>query len=414
MKKFLSNNISAVAVAVAFIFGSYFVGFHVGAQTPIDQVTSVSNKTSTTTIDADFSLFWRAWTLLDQKYVATHTGSTSSPQVSDNPKNRLYGAIRGMVESLGDPYTVFFPPEDNAVFKSEISGNFEGIGLEVGIKNEQIVAVSPLKGSPAEKAGIQTNDIIYKVNGEIVDGQAVDQVVKKIRGKKGTQVVLTLIRDIKKPAFDVTIIRDIISVPTVETTARKDGIFVISIYSFSENSANLFKSALQQFVLSGNHKLILDLRGNPGGYLDAAVDMASWFLPEGKIIVKEDYGSGKQSDVYISKGYNIFNKNLQMVILTDGGSASASEILAGALREHGIAKLVGTKTFGKGSVQELIPLPGDTSLKVTVAKWLTPNGFSISDQGISPDVEVKLTATDVKNKNDLQLKKAVEILTKLK
>lgn len=409
MQKILSSKISAVLVTVLFLIGSFFVGFNAGAQSsnPIDSITSVVNKTSTTTINADFSLFWKTWALLDEKYVATHASTT------DNSQQRLYGAIKGMVESLGDPYTVFFPPEDAAVFKSEISGAFEGIGLGVGVKKDLVVAVSPLKGSPSEKAGIQPGDIIYKVNGVSTEGQAVDQVVKKIRGKKGTKVTLTLIRDPKKPSFDVVIIRDTIAIPTVETESRKDGIFIIKLYSFSENSADLFRSALRQFVVSGNHKLILDMRGNPGGYLDAAVDMASWFLPEGKIVVQEDYGAGKPGDVYKSKGYNIFGKDLKMIILADGGSASASEILAGALHEHGIAKIVGTKTFGKGSVQELVPITSDTALKVTVARWLTPNGNSISDQGITPDVEVKLTPEDIKNKNDLQTKKAVEILTKL-
>ncbi len=410
MKKLLSNTILAIAVTATFVAGSFLIGFQVGAQSqnPIDSVTSVTNKTATTTT-ADFGLFWKAWSLLDEKYVATHSASST-----DSSQQRLYGAIKGMVESLGDPYTVFFPPEDAEVFKSEISGNFGGIGLEVGIKDNSIVAVSPLKGSPAERAGILTGDIIYKVNGESTEGNAVDQIVKKIRGKKGTRVTLTIIRDIKKPSFDVVITRDTITVPTVDTLARKDGIFVITLYSFSENSADLFRGALRQFVLSGDHKLILDLRGNPGGYLDAAVDMASWFLPEGKVVVKEDYGKGQSGDSYTSKGYNIFDKNLQMIILADGGSASASEILAGALREHGIAKIVGTRTFGKGSVQELIPLDNSSALKVTIAKWLTPNGQSISEQGIQPDIEVKLTADDIKKKNDLQLKKAVEILTKAK
>jgi carboxyl-terminal processing protease len=411
MKNFVSKNKWGTAVVAVFILASFFVGFHVGAQAPnpIDQVTDVSNKisTSTPTGNADFSLFWKTWNLLDEKYVATHASTTDSAQ------QRLYGAIKGMVESLGDPYTVFFPPEDAAIFKSEIAGNFEGIGLEVGVKDDMIVAVSPLKGSPAEKAGILPGDIIVSVNGESTEGRSVDQVVKTIRGKKGTKVTLTLIRDPKKPPFDAVMVRDTISVPTVDTEARKDGIFIIKLYSFSETSPDLFRSALQQFVVSGDHKLILDLRGNPGGYLDAAVDMASWFLPQGSVVVQEDYGSGKKGDTYESKGYNIFNKNLQMIILTDGGSASASEILAGALHEHGIAKLVGTKTFGKGSVQELIPISSDTSLKVTVARWLTPNGLSISDHGIVPDVEVNLTPDDVKNRNDLQTKKAIEMLTKL-
>jgi carboxyl-terminal processing protease len=410
MKNFFTNKLLIPLVIVVLGAGSFFVGYNAGAQSsnPADKVTNVINKNEGAKGDADFSLFWKAWAILDEKYVATHASST------DSSTQRLYGAIKGLVASLGDPYTVFFPPEDAAIFKSEISGNFEGIGLEIGIRDGNIVAVSPLKNSPAQKVGIKSGDIIYKVNGTPTDGLSVDQVVKTIRGKKGTKVTLTLIRDIKKGPFDVTITRDTINVPTVETEARKDGIFVLKLYSFSENSPTLFRSALRQFVLSGSHKLILDMRGNPGGYLEAAVDMASWFLPEGKIIVQEDYGSGKPRDEFKSKGYNIFNNDLKMIILVDGGSASAAEILAGALREHGIAQLVGTKTFGKGSVQELVPLTADSAIKVTVAKWLTPKGFSISDQGIAPDVEVKTTADLVAKGKDPQMAKAIEILQKVR
>ena len=187
--------------------------------------------------------------------------------------------------------------------------------------------------------------------------------------------------------------------------------FVIRLYSFSAQSPRLFRDALRKFVESGSNKLLLDLRGNPGGYLEAAVDMASWFLPAGKIIVTEDSGKNGKRAPHRSRGYDIFNKNLKFVILVNAGSASASEILAGALQEHGVAKLVGTKTFGKGSVQEVVKLTPETNLKVTVARWLTPNGVSISLAGLKPDVEVKMTPEDIEKKRDLQTDKAIQLLT---
>jgi carboxyl-terminal processing protease len=239
-----------------------------------------------------------------------------------------------------------------------------------------------------------------------------DQAIKLIRGPKGTKVTISVVRkDIKDP-IDITMTRDTINIPTVDTAVKPGNIFVISVYTFSANSADLFRDALRKFVESGSHKLVLDLRGDPGGYLEAAVDMASWFLPLGKPVVSENYGanSAEKPDVYTSHGYNIFGKDLKMVILVDGGSASASEILTGALQDYGIATVVGEQSFGKGSVQELVPLTGETSLKVTIAHWFTPKGRSISKVGITPDVIVPITPADIAKKNDAQMNKALEIL----
>ena len=234
--------------------------------------------------------------------------------------------------------------------------------------------------------------------------------INKIRGERGTTVILNIFRTGENQTRDIKIVRDTIAIPTVETESRADGIFVIKFYSFSENSDNLFAGALDEFSKSGSHKLILDLRGNPGGYLDAAVNIGSWFIDEGKIIVSEDFGPNKKSQVYRSHGPKLFTDKLQFVVLVDGGSASASEILAGALKEQGVATLVGEKTFGKGSVQELVDITNDTSLKVTVAKWLTPNGISISQVGIDPDVKVPFSLKDFEALRDPQMDKAIEIL----
>jgi carboxyl-terminal processing protease len=257
-----------------------------------------------------------------------------------------------------------------------------------------------------------------------------DQAVKLIRGKKGTTVTLLVQRKEKDKPFEIKIVRDKIAIPTIDTeiktspksggnattTAesgsglRKDGIFVVKLYNFSEPSPVLFQNALREFVDSGSHKLLLDLRGNPGGYLSAAIDMASWFLPAGDVVVRENFAGKQPEIVHRSLGRNIFNKNLKMVILVNQGSASASEILSGALQEHGIAKLVGTRTFGKGSVQELIKITPDTSFKVTIAKWLTPSGRSISDGGLTPDFKVEMTDKDREAGRDPQMEKATEIL----
>lgn len=413
------NRYSLALVLAIIIAASYIIGFRFGrSSVPAENlVAALSNKDSGKPGAVDFSAFWKAWNIIDQKYVGT---STTDAQ-------RVYGAIQGMTESLGDPFTVFFPPAEAKMFASQIAGNFEGVGMEVGIKDDKLTVVAPIKGSPADKAGVKSGDLILKIDTTDALTLSSDKAVDLIRGKAGTKVMLTVARVGVKAPIEITITRAKIDLPTVKTTTkdevagtgsassgtglRKDGIFVISLYSFSSNSANLFRNALKDFIASGSHKLVIDLRGNPGGYLEAAVDMASWFLPDGKVIVREEYGKEAEEHLYRSKGYNIFGSDLQMVILVDGGSASASEILAGALSEQGVAKLVGTKTYGKGSVQELIDLTPDTSLKVTIAKWLTPNGHSISKLGITPDYVVEITPDDIKNQKDPQMDKAVELLS---
>jgi len=355
---------------------------------------------------ADMDLFWKTWSLLDQKFVDTHH-ATSGPVTSED---RVYGAIRGMVASLGDPYTLFFNEQEADEFEEQIEGNFEGVGMELGIKNEMLTVISALKSTPAEKAGIRTGDVILKVNDTVTTNMSVEEVVKLVRGKKGTAVRLTIGRENREP-FEVSIVRDVINLPTLDTSYdAKTGIYTIKLYSFTANSPTLFRNALRDFVATHSNKLILDLRGNPGGYLDAAVDMASWFLPSGKVVVREDFGGKQAENTEESSGYNIFSPDLKMVILVDGGSASASEILAGALSEYGIATLVGAKTFGKGSVQEYMKLDEKSAIKITIARWLTPNGISISDGGLTPQVEVKMTAEDFQEGRDPQMQKAIELL----
>jgi len=376
---------------------AFFVGIYVGGNgsQPAELVTNNA-------VTADqFSHYWKAWKILDEKLV---TASSTSNE------NKIYGSIQGLAESYGDPYTTFFPPAEAKIFKEDIAGDFGGVGMEIGVKDRQLQVISPLKGSPAEKSGVKSGDFILSINGTTTVGMSSDQAVKYIRGPKGTEVKIMFLPTGSQKPVTKTIVRDTIVVPTIDTSLKPGGISVINLYSFTASSPDLFRQALREFVLSGNHKLILDLRNNPGGYLDAAWDIASWFLPAGKTVVTEDFGQNGSPNIFRSKGYNIFNSNLRMLVLVDGGSASASEILAGALQENGVAKLVGTKTFGKGSVQELISLTPDTSLKITIARWLTPKGHNLSNEGLTPDYEVAVTEKDVAAKKDPQLEKAVQLL----
>lgn len=390
--------ITLLLIAVFFAGGIYIGTNHRPA---IAKVIGISGKETAVETTADFAPFWDVWNKINEKY-------PGASEISDQEK--VYGAIAGLVASLEDPYTVFFSPEEAKSFEEEISGNFTGIGMEVGIKNDILTVIAPLKDTPAFRAGIKAGDQILKINDTITTGVSVEEAVKLIRGEKGTPVTLTILSEGGDAPKDVVIVRDIISIPTLDTELRSDGIFVIELYSFTANSPKLFRSAIKEFAESKSDKLILDLRGNPGGYLNAAIDITSWFLPSGKIVVTEDYGDNKEQEVFRSKGYDVFTDNLKFVILIDEGSASASEIVAGALKDHGLADLVGAQSFGKGSVQEVVDVTSDTILKITVAKWLTPNGASISEKGLTPDYEVEFTREDMEAKKDPQMDKAVEVL----
>lgn len=404
MEKFLkTRRIATVLLIVVLFFLTFFVGIYIGDshRPEIDKVLGLSNKETEVVTTTDFSPFWKVWNTMNQKYL-------EASQITD--QNRVYGAISGLVSSLNDPYSVFFAPDETKAFEEEIAGNFDGIGIEVGQKDKVLTVIAPLKDTPAYRAGIKSGDKIIKIDKIMTSGLSIEESIKLMRGPKGTSVTLTILQKESQQPKETKIVRDTINIPTLDTELRADGIFVIKLYSFSANSTNLFRNAMQQFVDSGTDKLLLDLRGNPGGYLDAAVDIASWFLPGGKVVVTEDYGKNKPAEIFRSKGYDIFNDKLKFVILIDGGSASASEILAGALQNNKRAKLVGSQSFGKGSVQEVVNITSDTILKITVAKWLTPDGTSISEKGLTPDYLVESTQKDLEAKKDSQLDKAVQLL----
>lgn len=304
------------------------------------------------------------------------------------------------------------PPQQAELFEQDISGNFSGVGMEVGMREGLITIIAPLPETPAEKAGILAGDVIVKIDGESTEKMNVDEAVRRIRGEKGTEVVLTILRKDSEEFIDIPIIRDTISIPTSKTEERGD-VFIVALYSFNALAEQDIQNALRKFVQSGKKKLILDLRGNPGGYLQSAVGIASYFLPVGEVVVRESFGEGQEETIYRSSGKTLGNfAPEKMVVLVDGGSASASEILAGALKEHHAATIIGEQTFGKGSVQELVNLKNGSSLKVTIARWLTPDGTSISNGGLAPNIEVKRTAEDRIDGKDPQLDAAIEFLNK--
>lgn len=400
-----TRNTSVVALIIVAALG-FFVGFQRGEQAAFSSAESsfLANTSEGQPDKVDFAPFWEAWSVVKRDFVPA---GAKTEMVSD--QKLVWGAIEGMVAALGDPYTVFFPPEESKSFAADIKGSFSGVGMEIGQENGVITVISPLKGSPAEAAGMRTGDKIIKIDDKETTNFSTEEAVRLIRGEEGVAVKLTVSRVGVAP-FEVKIVRQIINVPTIDTKDLGDGIFYIALYSFSENSTALFRNALRDFVQSGANKLILDLRGNPGGYLEASLDIASWFLPPGTVVIREDKGPGKDENLYRSRGYDIFPDNMPFVILVDGGSASASEILAGALSEHDRAKLIGTKTFGKGSVQELLPVTSDTSIKVTIARWLTPKGRSISQEGITPDIIIENTEADRRAGQDKMLNRAIEFL----
>lgn len=354
--------------------------------------------------NADFTDFWKAWNALESHYVITHASSTL-PTV----KERIFGAIEGLASSYGDPYTIYFPPKEAKAFSDNISGSFAGVGMEIDVKDGVLTVVAPLKGTPAEAAGIKAGDKIVTIDGKSTDGLAVDKAVFQIRGPAGTTVEFTIIRDGK--SIDIKVVRDTIQVPeTKDGLDEASSVYSIALYEFTANSSDLFDQAFMRFKNSGSKKLVIDLRGNPGGYLDSAVDIASHFLPKGMTVVTEDFDSKEKNQVHTSLGYSDVPTGTKVVVLIDGGSASASEILAGALQDTKIATLIGTKSFGKGSVQTLINLDKG-SLKVTVARWITPAGHWIMGNGVTPDITVPFTASDAAAKRDPQMSRAIKFLT---
>lgn len=390
---------ASIFLAGAILF-SFYLGLQRGfAETKNIVIQGVSGGETPGSVSADFSVFWQAWDKVKTEHV-------NSSDVKD--QDLVYGAIKGLVESLNDPYTEFFNPKDYKTFKEDIGGSFSGVGMEIGIRNDQLVVISPLKNSPAEKAGLLAGDMILKIDDKATDGFNVSQAVQLIRGEAGTDVILNIFRkDWIKPK-DFTITRATINIPTVDYEMKGD-IAYVQLYNFDGNTDAVFYGAMKDILIDKKAKgMVLDMRNNPGGYLDVAVNLAGWFIPRGDVIVKEEFADGKV-DVFRANG-NASLKDMPVVVLINGGSASASEILAGALRVNRKIQLVGEKSFGKGSVQELQTLKDDSALKVTIARWLLPDDSVIDKIGIVPDVTIVPTASDISSGKDPQLDKALELV----
>jgi carboxyl-terminal processing protease len=398
-KKILEIAVTVV-LGVALLGSGFWLGWAAGRKYPTNLVvTGVTSMIPNASNTADFSVFWQAWQDINDSYLR-------NPDVSSTAK--VYGAIDGLVQSLKDPYTEFFNPPDNKQFQQNIAGSFGGVGAELGgnLANE-IVIIAPLKGTPAEAAGLKAGDVIMGINGSSTEGMSVDQAVNIIRGPVGQKVILSVGRQGWTAPKDFTIVRATIHVPLVDFEMKGD-VAHISLYQFDQDTGQQFYNALVKAMNANAKGIVLDLRNDPGGYLEVAVDIAGYFLKPGSLVVKEVGRTVPEQD-FTASGNGALS-NFPMVVLINNGSASASEILAGALHDDRKIPLIGVKSFGKGTVQELQQLADGSSLKITVAHWVLPSGKIIDHEGIAPDYEVKISDDDIKNKKDPQLEKAISVL----
>jgi carboxyl-terminal processing protease len=349
-------------------------------------------------IKKSFGIVWEAWRVLADNFYGT----------LPTPREAAYDAIRGIVQGLGDPFTNFFTPEQAKQFDEDMSGKFEGIGALVKqADGGGILIVETFENSPARKSGLQKGDVIIAVDGKDVTKMSLQEAIMLVRGPAGTTVTLTIKRQGKEEPFDVKVTRAKINIPVVKKEMRPDGIAYLKLTSFTSNSPKLVHEALKELLAKHPKGLIFDLRGNGGGYLGAAVDIGSEFLSEGDILV-EKTRDGKENHYRVKK--DGIARDIPLVVLVDGGTASASEIVAGAIQDDKRGVLIGEKTFGKGSVQIIKKLSDGSELKVTIAHWFTPKGRAIHGKGIEPDIKVKLTAEDQKAGKDPQLDRAVQYL----
>ena len=392
LKKFIK--ILGVIIIIGAIYTAGYAVGHKNIEIEKNYKIKIVNTNSGKPKDVDFSIFWDAWDVAKSKFF----GSIDSQKM-------VYGAISGMLKSLGDPYTTFMNPEEAKQFSEDMKGEFDGIGAEIEAGDGYLVIVSPLEGSPAEKAGLKPSDIIAKIDGNDVSEMTFYEAINKIRGNKGSTVALTIIRNGSKEPKEYQVARDTIVVKSV-SYEMKGNIGYIKINQFGDDTLDLVKQAVD-FIIKKNAKgLVIDLRNNPGGYLQDAVDIASLFLDKDKIVVIERGKNGSENVSKTTLNPKITDKKL--VVLVNGGSASASEIFTGAIRDNKRGIAVGEKTFGKGSVQTMETLKDGSEVKITIAEWLTPNKVQIHKKGIEPDIKVGLTDEDQKAGRDPQLDKALE------
>lgn len=353
--------------------------------------------------DVDMGLFWTIWKEVENKYV--------DPKAVDET-TLVYGAIKGMVDALDDPYTSFMTPDESKAFSNSLEGTLVGIGAELEVENELLVVVAPLKGSPAEKSGLMPGDIILEINGDNAADMSLIEAVKRIRGEKGTTVTLTLVRKDLKKSFEVSIVRDDIDIESVTMEKLDNGIVYLSVNQFNDKTNEQFNKAISEMVLNEPKGLIVDLRFNGGGYLDIAMELLSYVLPEKtEVVTIKERGEDDQK-MYTNGNTKLLN--VPLVVLVNEASASASEIFAGAIQYHKRGIIMGTKTFGKGSVQEVESFSDGSSMRITIAKWFVPDGVNVNKVGLSPDILAEISEADIENKFDSQKQAAIDYLLGLK
>lgn len=405
LQKYLS-----LALAVLLPFVAYAWGYQNGNEALL-QTSAISAEEATAPIaglgglpseTVDLKLFWQVWQAVEDRYV--------SVDALDRQK-MLYGAIKGIVKSLGDPHSEFLPPNESEEFFYDLEGSFTGIGAEIGMRDDALTVIAPLRDSPAEAAGLRAGDYIFKVDGEISSDWTVLEAVRRIRGVEGTPVVLTIFHEGEIEPQDITVIRGVIDVDSVIVDQRADGIAVVTVTTFADDTALEFAKALTTLAAAKPKGLIVDLRNNGGGFLQAAIEMTSDLLSKGNVVLIRERGL---PDLAQPVDGRAILPEIPLVVLINSGSASASEIMAGALQDAGRATIIGTKSYGKGTVQEILRdiFPDGSSLRITVAKWYTPSGRDVTEESIEPDVKVQLTGEDYKAKRDPQLDAAVKYLKK--
>lgn len=379
--------------------GLYFQGDTENANKVISQTAAELNSIFGNSNDIDVEIFSQTWEAIHNEYLDKN---------KVNDKDLFYGAISGLVNALGDPHSFFLTPSLTSEFTQELDGSFYGIGAEIGRKNGFLVIIAPLDGSPADKAGLKAGDRILAIDKTDATDMSVSEAIFKIRGESGQTVVLNILPKDGQEPRDISIVRAKIDIPSVKYKIV-DNIAVIEIISFNSDTSTRFTAVAQKVLQDNPRGIIVDLRNDPGGFLDTAVEITSSWLEPGQVVVRETYGD-KRNDVEHRALKRLSLAKFKTVVLVNEGSASAAEIMAGALQDYGLAQVVGVTTFGKGSVQQLIPLRDSSSIKLTVARWLTPQGRTIDGQGIKPNVEVQLTADDYNQDLDPQFDQAKAII----
>ena len=372
---------------------------HAYSETPPTPAPEVKSAAPSEDLQTLFKPFWEAWQLVHDQYV---------DQPVDDTK-LMEGAIQGMLASLGDPHTSYMDPDQYLQANMEMEGEYDGIGAWVDSSGDYLTIVSPMADSPAEKAGLKPGDRIIAVDGEDITDLDPELVIRRVLGPAGTTVTLTVLREGSDEPLDFEVTRAHITIPSVEGKMLDDGIAYVHIYTFGANTGSELDKILEDLMAQNPSGIIVDLRYNGGGYLQTAIEVASEFLPKGKVVLYEEYGDGTRDVHKTHDGGRVLD--IPMVILVNEGTASASEVVSGALQDYGRAQLVGVTTYGKGSVQIWTPLSDEQgAVRVTIARWLTPNERQIDKVGLEPDVVAEMTEEDYQNGKDPQLDKAIEVL----